>query len=113
MEVTRRKFLTSISMLAAYTAFPLSSFDFDTNKKLRIVLVGTGIRGTSFWGKRLIQEYSDILEFVGLSDINPGRLEYAKKFMGVNCPTFVNFDEMLQKNKTRFNYCNYKRFNPS
>ncbi len=99
MEVTRRKFLTSISMLAAYTAFPLSSFDFDTTKKLRIVLVGTGIRGTSFWGKRLIQEYSDILEFVGLSDINPGRLEYAKKFMGVNCPTFVNFDEMLQKTK--------------
>lgn len=99
MEVTRRKFLTSISMLAAYTAFPLSSFDFDTTKKLRIVLVGTGIRGISFWGKRLIQEYSDILEFVGLSDINPGRLEYAKKFMGVNCPTFVNFDEMLQKTK--------------
>lgn len=99
MEVTRRKFLTSISMLAAYTAFPLSSFDFDTTKKLRIVLVGTGVRGISFWGKRLIQEYSDILEFVGLSDINPGRLEYAKKFMEVNCPTFVNFDEMLQKTK--------------
>ena len=99
MDLTRRKFLTSISMLAAYTAFPLSSFDFDTTKKLRIVLVGTGIRGISFWGKRLVQEYSDILEFVGLSDINPGRLEYAKKFIGVNCPTFINFDEMLQKTK--------------
>ncbi len=99
MDATRRKFLTSISMLAAYTAFPLSSFDFDTSKKLRIVLVGTGIRGISFWGKRLVQEYSDILESVGLSDINPGRLEYAKKFIGVNCPTFVNFDEMLDKTK--------------
>jgi len=99
MDITRRKFLTSISMLAAYTAFPLSSFDFDNTKKLRIVLVGTGVRGISFWGKRLIQEYSEILEFVGLSDINPGRLEYAKKFIGVSCPTFVNYDEMLKKTK--------------
>ncbi|MEL1241792.1 Gfo/Idh/MocA family protein [Flavobacterium flavipallidum] len=99
MEVTRRKFLTSISMLAAYTAFPLSSFDFDTTKKLRIVLVGTGIRGIGFWGKRLVQEYSDILEFVGLCDINPGRLAYAKKHIGTNCPTFLNYDEMLTKTK--------------
>ncbi len=39
-------------MLAAYTAFPLSSFDFDfeNSKKLKVVLVGTGVRGISFWG---------------------------------------------------------------
>ena len=66
---------------------------------MRIVLVGTGIRGTSFWGKRLVDEYSDILEFVGLSDINEGRLAYAKKYMGVNCPTFIDFDEMLKTTK--------------
>jgi len=51
MENSRRKFLTSISMLAAYTAFPINAFSFGNAKKLRIVLVGTGIRGTSFWGK--------------------------------------------------------------
>jgi predicted dehydrogenase len=99
MENSRRQFLTSISMLAAYTAFPMDAFSFDNSKKLRIVLVGTGVRGTGFWGKRLVEQYSDILEFVGLSDINPGRLQYAKKFMGVNCPTFVDFDEMLSKTK--------------
>ena len=99
MKNSRRHFLASISMLAAYSAFPINSFNFGSSKKLRIVLVGTGIRGISFWGKRLIEEYSDILEFVGLSDINPGRLEYAKKYIGVNCPTFIDFDAMLKKTK--------------
>ncbi|WP_296684075.1 Gfo/Idh/MocA family oxidoreductase [Flavobacterium sp.] len=99
MENSRRQFLTSISMLAAYTAFPMNAFSFDNSKKLRVVLVGTGVRGSSFWGKRLVEQYSDILEFVGLSDINPGRLQYAKKYIGVNCPTFVDFDEMLSKTK--------------
>lgn len=90
---SRRQFLTSISMLAAGSLFPASAFKF--NKKLRVALVGTGIRGIGFWGKRLVDNYSDILEFVGLSDINPGRLEMAKNYLGVTCPTFVNFDEML------------------
>lgn len=99
MKNSRRQFLASISMLAAYSAFPLSAFNFGTSKKLRVVLVGTGIRGTSFWGKRLVDAYSDILEFVGLSDINPGRLEYAKKYIGVNCPTFIDFDKMLKSTK--------------
>jgi predicted dehydrogenase len=92
---SRRQFVTAISMLAAGSAVagPLS-FGMG-NKKLRVVLTGTGVRGTSFWGKRLVQEYPDLLEFVGLCDINPGRLEYAKEYMGVNCPTFTNFEEMI------------------
>ena len=99
MKSSRRHFLASIGMLVAYSAFPISAFNFGTSKKLRIVLVGTGIRGTSFWGKRLVDEYSDILEFVGLSDMNPGRLEYAKKYIGVDCPTFIDFDAMLKEVK--------------
>lgn len=99
MKNSRRQFLASVSMLAAYSAFPLSSFDFGSSKKLRVVLVGTGIRGSSFWGKRLVEAYSDILEFVGLCDNNPGRLEYAKKYIGVNCSTFIDFDEMLKNTK--------------
>lgn len=97
MKTTRRNFITSISMLAAHTAFPINSFNFGTTKKLKVALVGTGIRGISFWGKRLVTEYSDILEFVGLSDINPGRLEFGKEFIGTDCPTFTDFDEMLKK----------------
>ncbi|MEL0455474.1 Gfo/Idh/MocA family oxidoreductase [Flavobacteriaceae bacterium SZ-1-7] len=100
MKTSRRKFLTSISLLAAGIAMPISAFSFSSNKeKLKIVLVGTGIRGTGFWGKRLVDEFSDILEFVGLCDINPGRLKYAKSYMGVSCPTFVDFEKMILETK--------------
>lgn len=99
MKNSRRKFLSSISMLAASSAVPLHAFNFGTAKKLKIVLVGTGIRGTGFWGKRLIEEYSDILEFVGLCDINPSRLEYGKKYIGATCPTFTDFEKMVNDTK--------------
>ena len=65
------------------------------NRKRRVALVGTGIRGITFWGRRLQERYSDVLEFVGLCDINPGRLEYGRQFIGVDCPTFTDFDEMM------------------
>ncbi|AHM62200.1 oxidoreductase domain-containing protein [Flammeovirgaceae bacterium 311] len=68
-------------------------------KKKRIALVGTGIRGNTFWGRNLVQQYGDIIEFVGLCDINPGRLEFGKQFIGAKCPTFTNFDEMMRRTK--------------
>lgn len=99
-DKSRRKFLTSVSMLAAGTVFAPSASAFGlADRKLKVVLVGTGVRGTSFWGKRLVDEYSDILEFVGLCDINPGRLEYAKKYMNVKCNTYGDFDKMIAENK--------------
>ncbi|MCA6073247.1 Gfo/Idh/MocA family oxidoreductase [Fulvivirga sedimenti] len=97
MNVKRRQFLRSLSMLAASSAIPLSGFQFNMNRKLRIALVGTGIRGITFWGKRLQSQYAEILEFVGLSDINPGRLEYGRSFIGTNCPVFTDFDQMLSE----------------
>ncbi len=99
MQKSRRHFIKSVSMLAATTAMPISAFSFGSKNKLKVALVGTGIRGTSFWGKRLNENYSKILEFVGLSDINPGRLEYGRKYIGVNCPTFTDFDKMINETK--------------
>src|SRR5690606_1725640 len=96
---SRRSFLYSVGMLAAGAAVSIPTNGFGLNRKLKVVLVGTGVRGISFWGKRLVEEYPDLLEFVGLSDNNPGRLEYAKKFMGVKCPTFTDFDEMISRTK--------------
>ena len=84
-------------MLAATAVVPSSAFSFGLKDKLKVVLVGTGVRGTSFWGKRLAAQYSDILEFVGLCDINPGRLKYAKEYMEVSCPTFENFEQMINQ----------------
>ncbi len=67
--------------------------------KKRVALVGTGVRGTSFWGKNLVDRYSDILEFVALSDKNKGRLAYAQEYMGVTCPVFTDFDRMMSEIK--------------
>ena len=87
-------------MLAGGSMVSLPSWGFGLGgAKLKVTLVGTGVRGTSFWGKRLVEEYGDILEFVGLCDNNPGRLAYGKKYIGVNCPTFTNFEEMVATTK--------------
>ncbi|MEN8227277.1 MAG: Gfo/Idh/MocA family oxidoreductase [Bacteroidota bacterium] len=102
MKTSRREFLTSISMLAATTAVPLSAFSFGKTDKLKMVLVGTGARGTLFWGARLIQQYGDILEFVGLCDSNPSRMEYVKKErLQVSCNTYPDyeFEKMIHETK--------------
>lgn len=99
-DFTRRDFIHSVSLLAAGSMVPMPSYGFGLgSEKLKVALVGTGVRGTSFWGKRLVDEYSDILEFVGLCDINPGRLAYGKKYIGAKCPTFEDFEKMV--NETR------------
>ncbi len=67
--------------------------------RTRIALVGTGIRGIGMWGRDVVGGYADVVEFVGLCDINAGRLAFAKEHIGVNCPTFTDFNRML--NETR------------
>jgi len=96
----RRKFVEKSGAMAAGTVLlpsvvPLSGIR-SHREKLKLALVGTGIRGTSFWGRRLIDTYDDLVEFVGLCDINSGRLEYGKIFIGANCPIFTDFDEMMR-----------------
>ena len=51
------------------------------------------------WGRDLVENYSDYIEFVGLCDINPGRLQYAKEYIGADCPVFTDFEEMMIKTK--------------
>ena len=77
MTLNRRAFLGTTGAFVAgnLMASPLARQAYLNGQKIRAVLVGTGVRGTSFWGKTLVENFSDILEFVGLCDINPGRLE--------------------------------------
>jgi predicted dehydrogenase len=97
----RRDFLTTTAGMAAGATIISNPIGAAVARqaKLKIAMVGTGVRGISFWGKRVVDNYSDIVEFVGLSDINPGRLELAKKHMGVNCPVFTDFDQMMKDTK--------------
>ncbi len=69
------------------------------SKKIKVAMVGTGNRGIDMWGKPVIEEYGDILEFVGLCDINSGRVAYAKEAMKLSCPVFTDFDKMMTETK--------------
>ena len=63
----------------------------------RYAIVGTGHRATGMWGKDLAERYRDQVEFVGLCDKNPLRVEAGRKLIGVECPTFTDFDQMLDR----------------
>ena len=97
----RRNFLKSSSLLAAsLAAGQASAFKlWKTTAQKRVALVGTGIRGSTLWGKNLVDNYGEEVQFVGLCDINPGRLETVRKYMGVDCPTFTDFGEMMEQTK--------------
>jgi predicted dehydrogenase len=87
-------------MLAAGAVLPSSLKALAKDgKKLKVVMVGTGVRGISFWGKRIVEQYPDMIDYVGLCDINPGRMEYARQYMGVTCPTFTDFEKMISTTK--------------
>ncbi len=99
----RRQFISTTGAVAAGSLLVNPATGMITSlkpeAKTKVALVGTGIRGITFWGKNLTEKYSDVLEFVGLCDINPGRVEFGKKHIGANCPTFTDFDEMLKTTK--------------
>lgn len=90
-KLSRRDFIAATSASALFASSPILG----AGNKRRVALVGTGIRGTGFWGKHLNDNYGDVIKYVGLCDINPGRLEYALDYMGVDCPVFTDFDALL------------------
>jgi predicted dehydrogenase len=94
-RLTRRDFVAA----TAAGALLGSNSALGATGKRRVALVGTGVRGSGFWGKFLNDNYSDVIEYAGLCDINPGRLQYTKEFMGVDCPAFTDFDAMLAQAK--------------
>lgn len=97
----RRQFLITGSAALAATALPESGpFSATAQpKRLRLALTGTGGRGSATWGEELVKNYSDVVEFAGLYDINSKRAEAAKKLMGTSAPTFREFDQMVKESK--------------
>ena len=97
-SMSRRNFIARGGRLGAGAVLASSPLGMAMagGRKKRLVLVGTGIRGVTFWGRFVQENYADTAEFVGLCDINPGRLEFGRSYIGVpDCPTFIDFDEML------------------
>ncbi|HYG20130.1 MAG TPA: Gfo/Idh/MocA family oxidoreductase [Ohtaekwangia sp.] len=101
--VTRRAFIGTTGAIAG--AVLLNPLDAVTarpwmaEKKKRLAIVGTGSRAQGMWAKDVMAAYADKVEFVGLCDINPGRLEYVKKSVGLTCPTFTDFEKMMREVK--------------
>jgi predicted dehydrogenase len=102
-NVTRRDFMAATGALAgAMLVNPfaaVTSNAFTAAKKNKLAIVGTGSRAQGMWAKDVLAAYPDLVEFVGLCDINPGRLEYFKRSIGVTCPTFTDFDKMMKEVK--------------
>lgn len=99
-RTNRREFLatTGAAMAGTFVA-PAIAFGRAPQAKKKIALVGTGVRGISMWGKSVAKSYKDNVEFVGLCDSNPGRLEFGKKYIGVGCKTYTNFEQMMSEQK--------------
>ncbi len=96
----RRNFIRQTGSAVAATVFADSLLGkFTSSNKQRLAMVGTGDRGTSMWGIPVIDEFKDLVEFVGLCDINAGRVETAKKILGVSCATYSDFDKMMKEMK--------------
>jgi predicted dehydrogenase len=94
---TRREFVATAASAAAATLLPRGA-GAATGRK-RYAIVGTGVRAVGMWGRPLLQKYGDVLEFVGLADVNPLRAAAAKKAIGADCPTYTSVDELLEKAK--------------
>src|SRR5438093_10334896 len=96
---SRREFVK----VAGSAALGASLFNVDLlaqpPSKRRYAIVGTGDRGSGMWGRDLVRRYPDLLEFAGLCDINPKRAIDARDYIGVTCPTFTDFEEMIEKAK--------------
>lgn len=96
----RRKFIQYTSVAGAAMVLPSVKPFANTNvAKVKLVQVGTGHRGTGFWGKGLIDTFKDQIDYVGVYDLNIGRSEYAKNLYGGNCKQYLDFDKMLDETK--------------
>ncbi|MBP7003367.1 Gfo/Idh/MocA family oxidoreductase [Amaricoccus sp.] len=63
--------------------------------KRRYLLVGTGNRGTTMWGKELLDGWSEHVELVGIVDTNPMRAERARAMIGSGAPVLADLGEAL------------------
>ena len=94
--ITRREFISGGAAMAV-AASSMVTAPGAGKQRLRMALIGTGDRGSFTWGQELAEGYGDVVEIVGLCDINAKRVEAAKKLIGTNAPTFVDFDWMIKE----------------
>jgi predicted dehydrogenase len=97
--VDRREFMAVAGGAAAASLIPAAGWSAPSGLRRRYALVGTGARGVGMWGRDLVNKYPDVVEFVGLCDVNPLRVEVGKRMIGASCPTFTDLGTMLSRVK--------------
>lgn len=68
-------------------------------KKTRYALVGSGHRGTTMWGRDLVERWAGEVELVAICDLNTMRAERSSRYMGVAVPIYSDFDRLLAVEK--------------
>jgi predicted dehydrogenase len=101
-DFSRRKFLKTVGITAGTSmlaAGPILSFAANRkgNEKMKVALVGTGVRGCAMFGRDLMRDYGEFVDLVGICDTNPGRVAYAHRFINPSGPAFTDLDEMLAR----------------
>lgn len=107
---SRRQFLAASSLLLGGTVLPASATTNNedllsgwipngSHAKLKVALIGTGSRGSGMWGRDIQKNYANQITFVGLCDKNKGRVAFAKQHIGVDCPTYTDFEKMMKETK--------------
>lgn len=99
--LTRREFIGGAAAALAASAISSAASPLPAAgaQRLRMAMIGTGSRGTSAWGQEVVAGYSDVVEIVGLCDINSKRAEAARAVIGTSAPAFVDFDRMIRETR--------------
>jgi predicted dehydrogenase len=67
----------------------------DETERRRYALIGTGNRGTTMWGRDLLQGWRDKVDLVAICDLNPLRAERARTMIGSNAPIYETIEQTL------------------
>jgi predicted dehydrogenase len=70
-----------------------------TQERRRYALIGTGNRGTTMWGRDLLNGWRQDVELVAICDTNPLRAERARTMIGSNAPIYTSIEETLSEAK--------------
>jgi predicted dehydrogenase len=98
-SITRREFVSAGGAALAATPFLSEIVQAQSSRRMKMAIIGTGSRGSFTWGQEVVQGYSDVVEIVGLCDINRKRVEAAKQLIGTGAPTFTDFDRMVKETR--------------
>jgi predicted dehydrogenase len=70
-----------------------------TEQRRRYALIGTGNRGTTMWGRDLLEGWRQDVELVAICDTNPLRAERARTMIKSNAPIYTGIEETLSAAK--------------